>query len=105
MDFVLGYLLVYLPKVLQYVVTLSTLVLLVFLWRRTRILGFAVIAVLLIIAHIYSPLVLPYLLKEYDPVIGMVIHDYYLMSSSAINLWAFWNIFISLKSGRKLSDA
>lgn len=102
---VLKYLAIYIPQALHHGIAVGTFALLIVIWRRTGIPGFAVIAALMVLGRVYYTWGSPYLMSEFGYKVGLAISGYYSLLYYTVNFFAFLNIYIRLKnSGRLLAS-
>ncbi|MFE8645617.1 hypothetical protein ACFX58_11080 [Sphingomonas sp. NCPPB 2930] len=80
-----------LPKLVGYAATLAALVLLVMLWWRTRIAGYAVLAALMLVGRAYGAWAIPYMATHW---LGWQLYDAWVHTALALGAaLAWWNIY------------
>ncbi len=79
-----------LPKIVGYAATLAAIVLLVMLWRRTRIAGYAVLAAVMLAGRAYGAWAVPYMATHWR---GWQLYEVWVSTAFAVVVaLAWWNI-------------
>ncbi|MEG3185094.1 hypothetical protein [Novilysobacter erysipheiresistens] len=87
----------FLPKTIQYCAAIASVVLLILIWRRTRVFGFALVAGILVLSYVSSLLIMPYLAKSSTISFMPIYAAWFSMTFGVLGAIAWWLIYAHYK--------
>jgi len=95
----------FLPKALEYGISLASVVLLVLLWRTTRIAGFAGLAGLSLFGHLRALVLTPFLAKTFGAQMTVVYSTYISVVTGLLGAFCLWHVYSHLRQAQARAGA